>query len=954
MKKTVSFVLVAALLLTQMCVGAESSSAGYEIVMPLEFDEIRYEKYGVYTAKKGDSYAVYDEAGRKISGDYDSIGQYDNWFAVATKDEKQYRINHYGMEYDFKVPGRVLGVDSLNSVVVVDMSDNNDGRPLAYYEGEFGIYGLDGELIAKAPYSKFLRRNSYQCLTFFQGEMLFFENDKVGAVNISLETVIPADYEYLQLSENDANIIAMRDGMYGVLDCDGHTIIDFEYEYIRPLYDNSTPSDIYYAIKKDGKFGLANRQGKVIMSPILEYVPQNIYPDNRLIIIEKENTREDKEEYGLLYGVVDFDGNEILPMEHIKIVDISEGRIAAKKAYDKGGYYDVFGRELTNFDYRMVFGFNEGLAFASRCNTDGTWEHNVLDLKGEVVFNAQAYSLGGFCGGIACVDLKQIIDKNGKTIADLRDSGIKIVSDYRWDGLKTGYFRVTDGEKFGIIRVELPEDEPIWDYEYIDYGNVKYLEKWQNGYSFTLENGEVKYIDSFGNETDDERYVKGQIDAEDEFLAELKAEYGENKAFVLDEGRYIVYKNDMCTVLNAEGNTLKALKGELGTFMGAEGYILLTNGAEKEILDSDFNSLLKLSGVEVQFIYQDGLIKIFDPQTAVYKIVNPDGKVITESNGSIEHIGDGVFDVSDDCGSRLVNSSGRVIAANYNYVTNVGDNGYIGISTNSFEGYINTEGDCVISLSEGWYMQGTFSEGLAAVVKDIAYRPYGKTKYITETGENALLREDKSGFMWSIGGEFKNGIAVVGRGIGKAGARSYNVLRCVYDKPSDWAAEAVEEAKNLGLLPKELQNRYRKNITRESFCKLVYELPFVKSMERLPDNSISYIDCDDEGVKFLSEVGIIQGVGQDRFAPDEYLTREQAAVILLRIWVKCGEIPDWTEERFDDHNEISDWAAGIPYAMKNAGIMNGIGDNRFAPQENYSTEQAIATALRIYNKLKQK
>ena len=942
MKRMISFFIVISILASFLCVNAETKQNGYKFVLPVEFSEIRHEIYDIYIAKKDGSYAVYDAEGNKKSADYDSISQYDDWFAVAEKDGKQYKINHYGMEYDFGVPGRIF--QSYNNIEIVDISNNNDGRPLMYYEGEFGLY-KNKELVAKAPYSKFLRKNNYQCLTFFYNKMLFFEEGKVGAVNENLEEVIPAIYDELQLSETDVNIVAKRDRKYGVLNFEGHTIVDFEYEYIKSLYDGY---DSFYVLKKDGKFGLANNQGFIIMAPILDYEPQNISPDNRLLIIEKENTREDKEEYGLLYGVVDFDGNEILPMEHIQIVDISEGRIAAKKAYDKGGYYDIFGNELTSFDYRMIFGFNEGLAFASRCNADDTWEHNVINLKGEVVFNAENWSQG-FKGGIARVTATKIIDKKGKTILDLSGSGIKIVGDYWWDEQKTGYFRVTDGENYGIIKVDLPKDEPIWDYEYIDYGNVKYLDRWDNGYSFTLENGEVKYIDSFGNETEDEAYVKGQPYVEDEFLTELKEKYGENKAFPFGEGFYKVYDGVNWCILDKDGNKLKSTIADMEIFMDAENYILLTYGNLTEILDKNFNSLLKLSDVNVLFIYENGLIKIYDAETSKYKIINLDGETITESLGDIGYIGEGLFDVRDSFGSRLINSEGRIVASNYDYLTNVGDNRLIGISTDSFEGFINTDGNYVLALSDGWHIQSAFSEGLASVVKDLVYRPYGEIKYITETGETALLRNDNSGYNWSIGSEFKNGIATVGRGVGKAGPGHYNIIRCLYDTPSDWAIETINEANELGLFPEELQQRYRKNITREDFCKLVYELPFVKSMERLTAENVNYIDCDDEKVKFLSEVGIIYGVGQNRFAPDEYLTREQAATILLRIWVMSGEVADYTEERFADHNDISNWATGVPYAIKNAGIMNGVGDNRFAPQEGYSTEQAVTTILRLYS-----
>ena len=81
--------------------GAETNSQGYEIVLPVEFSEIRKEIYNIYVAKKDGSYAVYDAEGNKKSADYDSISEYNDWFAVATKGGQQYRINHYGMEYDF-------------------------------------------------------------------------------------------------------------------------------------------------------------------------------------------------------------------------------------------------------------------------------------------------------------------------------------------------------------------------------------------------------------------------------------------------------------------------------------------------------------------------------------------------------------------------------------------------------------------------------------------------------------------------------------------------------------------------------------------------------------------------------------------------------------------------------------------------------------------------------------
>ena len=50
----------------------------------------------------------------------------------------------------------------------------------------------------------------------------------------------------------------------------------------------------------------------------------------------------------------------------------------------------------------------------------------------------------------------------------------------------------------------------------------------------------------------------------------------------------------------------------------------------------------------------------------------------------------------------------------------------------------------------------------------------------------------------------------------------------------------------------------------------------------------------------------------------------------------------------DDEN-IGDWAKEAVYQMNNAQIMTGVGEDKFAPEDNYTNEQSIATILRLYD-----
>lgn len=96
-------------------------------------------------------------------------------------------------------------------------------------------------------------------------------------------------------------------------------------------------------------------------------------------------------------------------------------------------------------------------------------------------------------------------------------------------------------------------------------------------------------------------------------------------------------------------------------------------------------------------------------------------------------------------------------------------------------------------------------------------------------------------------------------------------------------------------------------------------------------------------------MGIINGKSDTEFAPDDLLTREEAAVILNRMVNKTIPVPV-TEMYFvfDDEAGISDWASDSIQIMCNMNVMNGVGKNTFAPKDTYTTEQAIATIVRVY------
>ncbi|MDY3927980.1 MAG: S-layer homology domain-containing protein [Clostridia bacterium] len=184
---------------------------------------------------------------------------------------------------------------------------------------------------------------------------------------------------------------------------------------------------------------------------------------------------------------------------------------------------------------------------------------------------------------------------------------------------------------------------------------------------------------------------------------------------------------------------------------------------------------------------------------------------------------------------------------------------------------------------------------------------------------------------------------------------------------SDWAEKDVTAAIEAGIVPDEIKDAdMTKKITRGEFAAVslrAYENISKSKAEMPAENPFS--DTDNADILKAYNTGIIKGISESKFAPEEFLNREQAATMLARIYEKVmtGKISDtfsyeYGEKLFDDDDAISDWAKPAVYFMSDNKIINGIGDNLFAPKNitdeqaesgyaNTTIEQAVVLALRL-------
>jgi hypothetical protein len=104
-------------------------------------------------------------------------------------------------------------------------------------------------------------------------------------------------------------------------------------------------------------------------------------------------------------------------------------------------------------------------------------------------------------------------------------------------------------------------------------------------------------------------------------------------------------------------------------------------------------------------------------------------------------------------------------------------------------------------------------------------------------------------------------------------------------------------------------------------------------------------------VQWGYHAGIISGVGEGRFAPNDDVTREQMAALLNRyVNVNRIALPSNAARTFTDAAQISWWAADDVAAIQRAGIIGGYPEGDYRPQRS-ATRAEVASIFAQFLKV---
>ena len=181
----------------------------------------------------------------------------------------------------------------------------------------------------------------------------------------------------------------------------------------------------------------------------------------------------------------------------------------------------------------------------------------------------------------------------------------------------------------------------------------------------------------------------------------------------------------------------------------------------------------------------------------------------------------------------------------------------------------------------------------------------------------------------------------------------YEVFLLGFDdvKETDWYFESIRFANFYHLMSGVSETEFApmNNLTRGMLVTILYRL------EGEPESSDStFADVEkgmwySNGIAWAAENKVVNGIGDNKFAPNSNITREQIALIMYN-YSKLHSL-DTTEtksvEMFKDATYVSEWAKDAVEWAVGAGLLSGKGDGVLDPKGN-ATRAEIATILMRY------
>ena len=219
-----------------------------------------------------------------------------------------------------------------------------------------------------------------------------------------------------------------------------------------------------------------------------------------------------------------------------------------------------------------------------------------------------------------------------------------------------------------------------------------------------------------------------------------------------------------------------------------------------------------------------------------------------------------------------------------------------------------------------------------------------------------MYKIDDDGSIQYVGGSSSNGFMTVeinhpGRYAVLEYSKQFTDVRKTH-----WAFDAIQmlTAKHVISGISDLEFGPESKVSRGQFAAMLSRAFKLKANQ----TNVNFKDVSKEAyyysaVAAIYQAGIARGRSEDHFAPDETISREEMAVMIIKVYelLTKSKVEAKNSNSFSDELEFSDWAkASIDTAVE-LKLMNGRNGNLFAPKDKViraESAKVIADLLMLY------
>lgn len=220
----------------------------------------------------------------------------------------------------------------------------------------------------------------------------------------------------------------------------------------------------------------------------------------------------------------------------------------------------------------------------------------------------------------------------------------------------------------------------------------------------------------------------------------------------------------------------------------------------------------------------------------------------------------------------------------------------------------------------------------------------------------SVLYYDDSNEQWIVlGGTVDSKAKTVSVQTNKSGCFAAALYFKTFDDVTNhWGQRDIEYLVARGAIPLNTTYLFHPDlaITRAEFVMFLVK---AMGLQRYHPSRESYDDLDHDSdyyeyIEAALRAGLVVGISHDKFAPNQNITREEAAIVLARAGnLKALKEPDIIKilGKFTDEKSISPWARNQLAAAVKAKVLNGSADNNFNPRGKTTRAQAAAMIVRL-------